>query len=283
LADQEMWEEAVAEYRAAIRLKPDLTDAHYWLGHALQALGKYKEAIDAFRTAIRLKPDDAGAHCDLGSVLALRRDFSGSLAMYRKGHELGSRRPDWRQPSAAWVAEAERLAALEAQWPAVRNGRPPRDNGERLFFADLVYHRKHFTTAARLWAEAFSSDAKLMADRRASYAYNAARAAVLAAAGKGSDDPPPDDAAKAEFLARALDLLKAELDAWSRVLDQGPTKDRSLVSPTLELWRADPDLTSVRDADALVKLPEKDQESWRALWSDVDALLRKSKSNGPTR
>jgi Flp pilus assembly protein TadD len=283
LADQERWEEAIAEYREAIRLKPDLSYAYHWLGHALQAVGNHKEAIDAYRTAIRLDPEDAGAYCDLGSELAHLRDFSGSLAMYRKGHELGSRRPDWRQPSAAWVAEAERLAALEALWPDVRNGRPPRDNEERLFFADLAYHREHFATAARLWAEAFASDAKLMADRQAAHAYNAARAAVLAAAGKGLDDPPPDDVAKAKFRARALDLLKAELDARSRVLDKQPTKDRPLVSRTLELWRADPDLASVRDAGALTRLPEKDRQSWRAFWSDVDALLRKSKSNGPTR
>jgi hypothetical protein len=203
--------------------------------------------------------------------------------MYRRGHELGSRRPDWRQPSAAWVAEAERLATLEALWPAVRSGRPPRDNEERLFFADLAYHRKHFATAARLWVEAFASDAKLMDDRQAAHAYDAARAAVLTAAGKGIDDPPSDDAAKAKFRARALDLLKAELYAWSRVLDKEPTKSRPLVSRTLELWRADPDLTSVRDADALARLPEEDQQSWRAFWSDVDALLRKSESDGKTR
>jgi hypothetical protein len=90
----------------------------------------------------------------------------------------------------------------------------------------------------------------------------------------------PDERAR---LQRALDLLKAELDAWSRVLDKEPAKDRPLVSRTLELWRADPDLASVRDADALARLPEKDREGWRGFWSDVDALLRKSKSNGTTQ
>ncbi len=205
LAGQEMWEEAIAEYLEAIRLKPDLSDAYHWHGHALQALGKYNEAIDAFRTAIQLNPDDAGAYCDLGSVLALRRDFSGSLAMYRKGHELGSRRPDWRQPSAAWVAEAERLAALEARWPAVRSGRPPRDNEERLFFADLAYHREHFATAARLWTETLAADPKLGDDRRARYRYNAACAAALAATGQATGDAKPDDPARAGLRGQALD------------------------------------------------------------------------------
>jgi tetratricopeptide (TPR) repeat protein len=275
-------EQAIGEFREAIRLKPDLENAHYSLGLCLEAVGKYEEAIDALRTVVRLNSDDAGAYCNLGSLLAQQCDFSGSLAMYRKGHELGSRHPDWSLPSAVWVAEAERLAALEARWPAVRNGHSALDNQERLFFADLAYHQKHFATAARLWTEAFASDAELLADRRASYAYRAARAAILAAA-KGDDDPPPDESAKARFRAQALDLFKDELDAWSDTLDKGPAKDRPLVPLALDPWRAEPDLASVRDADALTQLPEEDQKNWRALWSDVDALLRKSRGKGPTR
>ena len=283
LTQQDMLDEAVVQFREAIRRKFDGAEAHYWLGAALARQGKLEQAVAEYRETIRLDPDDARAYCYLGSALAQLRDFSGSLAMYRKGHELGSRRPGWRQPSAAWVAEAERLAALESRWPALRNGRPARDNQERLFFADLAYHRKHFATAARLWAEAFASDAKLLPAREASHAYDAARAAVLAAAGKGIDDPPPDDAAKAEFRARALDLLKAELAAWSRALDEEPAKSRPLVSRTLELWRADPDLTSVRDADALARLSEEDQRSWRVFWSDVDTLKDRAKASGPRK
>ena len=37
------------------------------------------------------------------------------------GHELGSKRPDWRYPSAQWVAQAERMLALAEAAP----GRAP--------------------------------------------------------------------------------------------------------------------------------------------------------------
>jgi len=32
----------------------------------------------------------------------------------------------------------------------------------------------------------------------------------------------------------------------------------------------------VRDKDALSKLPVEEQEAWRKLWADVDALLKKA-------
>ena len=47
---------AVAEYREAIRLKPDLPKAHANLGFALEASGDRPGAIAEYREAIRLKP-----------------------------------------------------------------------------------------------------------------------------------------------------------------------------------------------------------------------------------
>jgi hypothetical protein len=41
-------------------------------------------------------------------------------------------------------------------------------------------------------------------------------------------------------------------------------------------WKADADLTGVRDHSELASLPADEQEAWRALWKDVDALLKKA-------
>ena len=109
LSQQGKLDEAIAEYRTAIRLQPDLAVAHYNLGNALKDQGKLDEAIAEYRTAIRLQPDYAEAHCNLGIFLQQQGAYTEGLEMLRKGHELGSRRPDWRYPSAQWVAEAERI------------------------------------------------------------------------------------------------------------------------------------------------------------------------------
>ena len=43
-------------------------------------------------------------------------------------------------------------------------------------------------------------------------------------------------------------------------------------------WQEDADLAGVRDADALAKLPPDEQDAWRKLWADVDAVLKKAQT-----
>ena len=147
-------DEAIAEYHEAIRLRPDLADAHYNLAVVLGGQQKTAEAIAEYYEAIRLRPDLAEAHYNLASALlaqgkwtrpspnTARSSASGPTMprptatfgqfiskgdfvrtdAYRKGHELGSKRPDWPYPSAEWVRQAERAVALEARLPAVIRG-----------------------------------------------------------------------------------------------------------------------------------------------------------------
>jgi tetratricopeptide (TPR) repeat protein len=282
LMKQEKLDEAVAEYLTAVRLLPDVAVAHYNLGNALMKLKKFDEAVAEYRTAIRLQPSYAEAHCNLAQVLSRQGDFAGSLDMYRKGHELGSKRAAWRYPSARWVADAERSLALAKRLPAVLRGEDrPNDGAEQRTFAQMAYDRKRFTVAARLWAEALSVDPKLADDRDAWLRYNAACAAALAACGQGRDDPKPDEATRTKLRSQALAWLKAELTAWSRLLDGGDSKARAGVANTLRHWKGDIDLAGVRDPDALARLPEGERAAWRTLWADVEALLKRSEGRTP--
>ena len=40
-------------------------------------------------------------------------------------------------------------------------------------------------------------------------------------------------------------------------------------------WRADPDLTDVRNKDTLAKLPEDERALWQELWGEVAGLLQR--------
>ena len=51
------WKDAAADYRQAIAAKPDDPVAHFDLGNALAALGESDEAIQEYREALRRKPD----------------------------------------------------------------------------------------------------------------------------------------------------------------------------------------------------------------------------------
>ena len=50
-------EEAFQEYQIALKLKPDLVDAHYGIGQAYQRMGRTQEAIHAFEQALQIKQD----------------------------------------------------------------------------------------------------------------------------------------------------------------------------------------------------------------------------------
>ena len=146
----------------------------------------------------------------------------------------------------------------------------------------MAYDTKRYAAAARLWAEALAADPKLGDDRRAGHRYNAACAAALAAAGQGKDEPPPDDAAKAELRRKALEWLRAELAAWSKVLESGrPAGPRRRRRDAADTGRQDTDLAGIRDGDALATLPADERRAWEAFWKDVDALLKGEARPGP--
>ena len=100
--------------------------------------------------------------------------------------------------------------------------------------------------------------------------------AVRAGCGKGKEDPTPNDASKGKLRRQALDWLKAELAAWSKVLESGPPQARPVVAANLKHWKEDSDLAGIRDDAALAKLPQEERAAYKQLWGDVDRLLSKT-------
>ena len=125
--------------------------------------------------------------------------------MIRRGHELGSKQPGWLFPSGELLAGAQRRAALAGRLAALLNGAEhPKDVDECLTVAQMCSETKRFAAAARFWAEALSANPKLAEDRQGQILYNAASAALLAAAGRGSGEPELDANAKAKLRIRCL-------------------------------------------------------------------------------
>ena len=69
-------DEALGNFRNALKLDPSLASASYNQGLVLAQQGKTTEAIECFRAAIRLRPGFALAHYGLGLVLQLAGDPS---------------------------------------------------------------------------------------------------------------------------------------------------------------------------------------------------------------
>jgi serine/threonine-protein kinase len=193
---------------------------------------------------------------------------------------------------AAGVAEAKReLAMLRDTDPAtpaldarlaaiVRGEQRPKSQADRLRLAQRASDKALYATAARLWGEAIQADPKLAEDRRSNHRYNAACAAALAGTGRGKDEPAPDEAARAKLRAQARVWLNTKLAGWAKVLESGPTNDRVTVVSTLQIWTNEPELATVRDPQALQRLPDAERAAWQALWVEVDELLRRPGAGG---
>jgi tetratricopeptide (TPR) repeat protein len=291
LAEKGQLEEAITCYRTAIALAPNDAEAHrslanalkdyaaaqYNLGNQLKDKGQLDKAIGCYQKAIELKPAFAQAHCNLGDALRQQGRFAESLTAVKRGHELGTKQPGWRYPSAQWVREAEQLAALEGKLPAFLKGEfKTSDSAERFRLAGVCTGKKLHAAAAGVYADAFAAEPKLADDLKAAHRYNAACSASLAAAGQSEDAPRLGDKEKARLRKQALDWLRADLALWTKQLDTGKPTDRTSAQKRLRHWRQDGDLAGIREAAALARLPAEERAACERLWADVAALLKKA-------
>jgi tetratricopeptide (TPR) repeat protein len=175
---------AEAEFRTGFKLNPDDAQHHFNFAEALLKQNRLAEAETELRRAVTLKPDLAEAHCRLGQLLQRAGPYGEALEELRRGHELGARQAGWSYPSAQWVRDCERMAALAARLPAVLKGDDtPADAAERITLGKLCYDRKLHAAATKFYAEAFQSDPKMIEDREAAHAYDAACSAAIAGCG----------------------------------------------------------------------------------------------------
>ena len=271
------YDEAIAEYRAALRLNPTDSHAHYQLGNALMAQGRPSDSAAAYCAAIRLEPDFAEAHCNLARTLQLQGDYAASLEEFRRGHALGSKKANWRYPSAAWVRRAEQLVSLAGRLAAVLKGDDrPRDASEWLDLAQMCSRTERHAAASRFWAEALAADPALATNPGKDHLHEAARSAARAGTGQTADDPPASEAARIELRKQAHNWLRDDLELRSHELGTGTPAAGAAVRKVLGHWKRDPYLAGVRDRQALEALPENERVVWHKFWTEVESLDAKA-------
>jgi tetratricopeptide (TPR) repeat protein len=80
--------DAIDCHRQALAINPALQEAHSNLAKALQQQGQLDAAVASYRTALDLRPDDAQTHCNLGSVQKDLGRLDEAVASYRKALAL---------------------------------------------------------------------------------------------------------------------------------------------------------------------------------------------------
>ncbi len=87
-------DEAAAEYRQALKSKPDFPEAYNNLGIALQEMGRTGEAIPQYEMALRLNPGFAYAHNNLALALQRQGRVEEAIAHYQEALRL---KPDYTE------------------------------------------------------------------------------------------------------------------------------------------------------------------------------------------
>ena len=266
-------DDAIVEFNKAVTLDPKFASAHNNLGTALAAKKQLDDAIVELNKAITLDPKIAPFHGSLGEALLQLGRFAEAKRSIQQALDLLPEKDPLLSRLLRLRDRCDALLALEPRLPDVLAGKEqPQDNRERLLFIEICRYRQRNAAGAKLSAEAFTADAKLVDDPQAIHRYNAACFSVLAAAGQGKDADKLDDKERSRLRRQALEWLRADLALWTKEANGDKPGKRVLVYTTLKDWQADTDLTSVRDFYALAKLPQAQRDAWHALWKDVAAL-----------
>jgi tetratricopeptide (TPR) repeat protein len=265
---------AIKEYQEALRLKEDFPDAHNNFGNALRDKGDLEGAIKEYQQALRLKQDYAEASCNLGIVLRDQGQFSEALKALKRGHNLGSQKPNWALPSAQWVQECQRLVELDAQLQDILDGKAKPDNApDRMALAEICYRKRLHRQAVRFFEQAFADQHTLASKLDDHHRYDAACNAALSGCGEGKDAPVMDSKERAHLRKQALDWLRADLTARQKLLAESPEKGGPFALQWIRHCQHDRDFARVRDPKALAKLPAAERQAWQQFWVDVADTL----------
>jgi Flp pilus assembly protein TadD len=93
--------EAVLAFMEAVRLDPDLAEAHFRLGLGYESLGKrdeaeaeYKKAVETYKKYFHENREDPEAHYALGQTYANLGQYSEAIREYREATKLKEDDPD---------------------------------------------------------------------------------------------------------------------------------------------------------------------------------------------
>ncbi len=118
-AEMGKFDEAKAQFEAALRVDADLPLTHMNLADVLMRQNKRDEAVEHFIAAMQLNPDMPEAHYELSNLLAAKHDYDGALSHLKTAIQL---RPDWpiALNSLAWMLATQPNANFRDGREAVR-------------------------------------------------------------------------------------------------------------------------------------------------------------------
>jgi hypothetical protein len=210
----------------------------------------------------------------LGGALLKQGKFAESLEPLRRAQQLAVEQHSFFRPYAEHnLRLAERLLKVDQRLAAGKA--EPAGAGESLMFAEVCFWKKRYADAVDFYRRAFEGNPKLAADldreHHTGHRSGAARAAALAADGRGEGADALDGPRRADLRKQALSWLRQDLGAWGQFA--ADPNARTELEAALRLWQRHPHLASVRDPAALARLPAEERQAWEQFWADGAVLL----------
>jgi tetratricopeptide (TPR) repeat protein len=116
LANQGRFNEAIAQYSAALRIQPDFYRAHLNLGAALAAQGRMDAAMAQYSEALRIQPDSPEPHNNLGNALKRQGRIDAAMAEYAEALRIKPHYPEAHNNLGASLAAQGRIDEAIAQY-----------------------------------------------------------------------------------------------------------------------------------------------------------------------
>ncbi|HSE22777.1 MAG TPA: tetratricopeptide repeat protein [Pyrinomonadaceae bacterium] len=112
-------EDGVFEAREAIRLKPGLDKSHFVMGHILYLLGDYESAVKEYSEAIRLNPKYMKAHFNLAFTLTEMGQYDRALKAYDEARKLDPQLADLELNSGWLLYKMGKIGEAKKRWEKV--------------------------------------------------------------------------------------------------------------------------------------------------------------------
>lgn len=139
--------EAIAGYKSALAVDPELCDAHSNLGLAYNQQHNYANALSELRKALALNPKDAITYNGIGAALKAEKDLPGAIKNWETAVKLDSRLAVAHYNlGTAYEDQGDLDRALVSYENAIRNdGRL----GEAYYRIGLIMQKKHRVEEAK--------------------------------------------------------------------------------------------------------------------------------------
>ncbi|MFL5339042.1 MAG: tetratricopeptide repeat protein, partial [Gemmataceae bacterium] len=269
LATKGDWPEAAKLWEEVTREALGQATPYYNLGNALAKLHRHRDAIAAYQQALVLDPQYAEAWCNLGLLLRNLGRFDEAVEKLTRGHEIGSGRPDWRYPSAAWLSNAVELRSRDARLQAVFRGQPA-NVAELLRQVEFAFSFKHDPVAALTLDHRAAEQQPAL---RMNWVWQLQRSVMTADALRKLADADEFDAAmRAHWRQGLLAVLRADLSQCEKLsVDIG-----AMFAREIDARQRAAAFAELRDPEQLANLPDDERQTWTQYWHDAEAFRKRA-------